>query len=352
MGNSANSRRAFQFGDSCPPIPDIDDITIEIASLPDFCKFSQEISYISTDPTPPPDPAPPVEYKCPCPRADSPYVSFTSSADCCSWTLHLDYSAISMNLHSCSPSFDFCECKKNKDGIYRCQDYWCRRLKPGSMKLIGGADSTGCPSYILIYKPVTVSTPKCKLTIEGDDCNTEGCLWTYNPGEQAADKAGVKFTCEKELCIECQGTNRRCKTITYSFEFTPGEPVELDEVPGLEWYRPDIPEYEVKGMGSNGKPNTVTWGKDFTGMCAICQDEGDLGFVVKFMTLLDFCNADFKIDGYDEKNMLDYVCKNGTPWEDSRLTVNVVNCMDVAGLGGPGGNSGGSEGGSGSGGGS
>jgi len=235
---SKSQREAFQFGGSCPAIPNIDDVVIDVAELPDFCKFDRTISYISIDPIPPPEPDPPLEYTCPCPESASPFVTFSKSADCCSWTLHLNYQAISAA--ACSPSFSACYCNECPEGDpYCCGSYtiwrngkeitrWkCEDIPKGGVKSESYKDSGGCAHSKLIIRPWSGGSVSCQAYVFAEDCSLVGSV-----------KDGVAGSCPQiTICVYCGGETAdedtikkdgECVDIPISFSIAGANPGTID----------------------------------------------------------------------------------------------------------------------------
>ncbi len=262
----ANSQRApFQFGGTCPPIPDIDDITVEVADLPDFCKFDRTVSFISVDPIPPPDPDPPLEFECPCPKSASPFVSFKTSSDCCNWTLHLDYQALASV--ACSPSFASCDCDECPEGDpYCCGSYiiykngkeilrWhCQDIPKGGSKTKSYTDGLGCAHTTLITRPISGGSISCQAYVYGEDCELTGSV-----------ERGVTGSCPPiDICVYCGGSaseevikrDGECTTLVTGFDIEGAKPGEID----VEKLCKDCKVKHNKGGGGCGETITVGGG--------------------------------------------------------------------------------------------
>ena len=209
MTESTSRREPFHFpeGSGCPDF-NTESFEVQIAELPEFCTFEKLVRTISFIP-PDPEPAPPISPPaCPCPKTDSKYVSFSSSQDCCSWTMHLDYTALVGDM--CTPTFQDCECKKpgmNGDkwtcgwypvyvnGVFH-KHYNCDDLKPGEARFSSSTDSQGCQHSYLVWRPVESSMMSCRSVVTGGGA-------VDITGTQDAPK--VTGTAPLQVCVYCGG---------------------------------------------------------------------------------------------------------------------------------------------------
>ena len=313
-------RTPFQFpeGSGCPDL-DTSGLDVELASLPEFCSFGKLVKTISFVP-PDPEPDPPISTpNCPCPSSNSEYVSFTTSQDCCDWTLHLDYAAIETSV--CRTTFGFCECEYDNDaGRYVCMDSICRMLPKGGATLVGGGGQ--CPHYTLVWKPFKFSAPQCEVTLEPEG-GTSGTLYRLElkgcaEGDEALGDEKVDITYTLNVCVKCSGQQKECAAA--SFKGTFDNPVAASlEKPELAWYHTGGDEgYAIDGIDEEGEYHQVSWDGPTVTKIGLCYEDGSLGFKLKYL-------------GPDSVFALNEDPCTGSVFSAAELSMNVNDCSDEEG---------------------